>query len=105
MGGNHQRQNARSTWRRLLALLCIVLVAVAGTVHVAHTHADGADTHADCSLCAVAHVTVQLAQNPAPAPPVMVFAVFEDLPLAVVSSALSTFALFTRPPPAAVVPA
>ena len=50
-------------------LLCVLLVVVTGTVQVAHTHADGADTHADCSLCAVAHITVHLAQTPAPAPP------------------------------------
>lgn len=77
----------------------MLLVVVAGTVQVAHTHADGAATHADCSLCAAAHVTVNLVQSPAPAPPARVVAVLHTLPLLVVPSALSTFALFTRPPP------
>jgi hypothetical protein len=80
-------------------------VVVAGTAQVAHTHADGPDTHADCSLCAAAHVTIHLVQTPTPAPPATVVAVLEALPLSVTPSALSTFALFTRPPPIAIVPA
>jgi hypothetical protein len=106
MPGVDQRSRAQATWRVLLALLCVVLVFVAGTAQVAHTHADGVDTHADCSLCAAAHVTVTLAQTPAPAPTVSVVAVLEALPAPVVPSVLSTFALFTRPPPVAnIVPA
>jgi hypothetical protein len=94
-------QSARGSWRHLLAILCVLLVVVAGTAQVAHTHADGADTHADCSLCAAAHVTVQMDQAPAaPVPAVAVVATLESLPAAVVPSVLSTFALFTRPPPA-----
>jgi hypothetical protein len=100
MSGKYPRQSTPSSWRFLLALFCVLLVVVAGTAQVAHTHADGADTHADCSLCAAAHVTVQVVQTPAPAPTVTVVAVLEALPLSVASSALSTFALFTRPPPA-----
>jgi hypothetical protein len=105
MAGNHLGERTRSTWRILLALVCILLVAVAGTVQVAHAHADGADTHADCSLCAAAHITVHLAHTPAPALKVAVVSVLEALPPSVLPSALSTFALFTRPPPVAVVPA
>ena len=100
MGGKHIRQNAHSSWRFLLALLCVLLVVVAGTAQVAHAHADGAVNHADCSLCVAAHATVHFVQTPAPAPPAMVVAVLEALPLAATPSALSTFALFTRPPPA-----
>ena len=101
-----RRNRAQATWRILLALLCVLLVFVAGTAQVAHTHADGADTHADCSLCAAAHVTVTLVQTPAPAPTVTVVAVLEALPASVAPSVLSTFALFTRPPPVAdIVPA
>jgi hypothetical protein len=104
--GRTYRQNVSAPWRILLALLCVLLVFVAGTAQVAHTHADGSDAHADCSLCAAAHVTVQLVQTPAPAPTATVIAVFEALPEPVVPSVLSTFALFTRPPPAAdIVPA
>jgi hypothetical protein len=99
MGGGFRGQGARRGWRVLLTLFCVLLVAIAGTVQVAHTHADGLATHADCSLCAAAHVTVQLSQTPAAAPPVSVVTILETLPIAGVSSALSTFALFTRPPP------
>ena len=104
MGGNRTGRS-RSTWRILLALVCVLLVVVAGTAQVAHSHADGADTHANCSLCATAHITVQLAHTPAPAPVARVVAVLESLPPVVVPSALCTFALFTRPPPADVLPA
>jgi hypothetical protein len=104
MGVNLRRNSATSAWRVFLAFFCILLVMVSGTVQVAHTHADGADTHADCSLCSAAHIIVHLAQTPAAAPPVAVVTRVEvDLPT-VLPIALSTFALFTRPPPAAVFP-
>jgi hypothetical protein len=96
---NDQSAGAQRPWSILLALVCILLVVVAGTVQVAHTHADGADSHASCSLCAAAHVTVNLVPAPAPAPEALVVAVVETRPAAVPPSALSTFALFTRPPP------
>lgn len=105
MVGARTEARKRSTWRVLLALVCVLLVAAAGTVQVAHTHADGTDTHADCSLCAAAHVTVHLAQTPVPAPTAAVVSVLESLPPSAVPTALSTFALFTRPPPAPLVAA
>ena len=95
----------KSPWRVLLALVCVLLVMVAGTVQVAHSHADGADTHADCSLCAAAHITVHMVQTPAQAPPVAVVTLLEFEPPSVLPIALCTFALFTRPPPVAGVPA
>ena len=100
MSGTYPRMSAKSPWRILLALVCVLLVVVAGTAQVVHAHADGAATHADCSLCAAAHVTVHLEQTPAPAPPVVIIAVLEAQPVSVAPSVLSTFALFTRPPPA-----
>jgi len=105
MGHEGLRSGAVRPWRVLLALVCVLLVVVAGTVQVAHTHADGAITHADCSLCATAHITVNLVQTPAPAPAVAVIAVLEAEPPSVLPIAFSTFALFTRPPPVAGVPA
>lgn len=105
MGQYGLRVRAARPWRILLALVCVLLVVVAGTVQVAHTHADGADTHANCSLCAAAHITVHLVQTPAPAAAASVVAVLVSLPPVVLPGALSTFALFTRPPPVAVVPA
>ena len=105
MGNCGQTARAGHPWRTLLALVCLVLVVLAGTVQVAHTHADGSVTHADCSLCAAAHIAVQAAQSPVPAPAVAVFTALEELPLSVLPAAISTFALFTRPPPVDIVPA
>ncbi len=105
MGYNGQTVRTGKSWRIFLALVCVLLVVVAGTVQVAHTHADGAVTHADCSLCVAAHITVQVVQIPAQAPPVAVVTALEAEPPSVMPVPLSTFALFTRPPPVAVVPA
>jgi hypothetical protein len=100
MGSSRRKDRAARSWRLLLGLLCVLLVVVSGTVQIAHTHADRLATHADCSLCVAAHITVQLAQTPVPAPPATVVAVLEALPSFILPSGLSTFALFTRPPPA-----
>ena len=105
MGFGDQRHRVDRPWRLLLAILCVLLVVVSGTVQIAHTHADGADTHANCSLCAAAHITVHLAQAPAPTQVAAVVTVLAAVPPSVVSTALCTFALFTRPPPVDVVPA
>lgn len=91
----------RRSWRVAVAVLCALLVVFAGVVQVAHTHADQMTTHADCSLCVAAHVTVHLAPSPAPAPVSPVVTAVEIEPICARASALSTFALFTRPPPAA----
>jgi hypothetical protein len=99
MGRTGHKAHTRGTWRVLLALVCVLLVVVAGTVQVAHTHADAA-THADCSLCVAAHVTIHLVATPAPAPTAAVIAVLEAVPPVVRPTALNTYALFTRPPPA-----
>jgi hypothetical protein len=100
MGRKH-RSGSGCSWRVLLTLVCVVLAVVSGTVQVAHTHSDGAANHGDCSLCAVSHVTVHLAQTPAPAPSVSIVATIEAIAPAITPSVLSTFALFTRPPPVA----
>jgi hypothetical protein len=104
MGYNGQVRTGKS-WRVLLALMCVLLVVVAGTVQVAHSHADGEVTHADCSLCVAAHIAVHLAQTPVEAPPVALVTALEAEPPSIMPVPLSTFALFTRPPPVAVVPA
>jgi hypothetical protein len=105
MGYNGQTVRTGNSLRIFLALVCVLLVVVAGTVQVAHTHADGTVTHADCSLCVAAHIAVPLVQIPAPAPPVAVVSALEVEPPSVLPIALSTFALFTRPPPVGAVPA
>ena len=102
------RQTARNLqpWRIVLALLCVLLVVISGTVQVAHTHADGTANHADCSLCVAAHVGIQVSA-PVPAAPAVaaVFTSVEPVADAVPHSAVYTYALFTRPPPASVSPA
>jgi len=99
MGRNDRQTRAEAPWRILLALLCVLLVVVLGSVQVAHTHADGAN-HADCALCAAAHITVHPVHAPAPAPTTSVVAAVGSLSRSVLPSTLSIFALFTRPPPA-----
>jgi len=81
------------------------LVAAFGTVQAAHIHADSADTHANCTLCAAAHVTVHPVQTPMPAPAATVVSLLEAVPPSTVRNAVHTFALFTRPPPPEALPA
>src|ERR1035441_9605061 len=99
MAANALRTRTQSSWSILLALVCVLLVAVAGTAQVAHIHADGTDNHADCSLCAAAHITVHPTQAPVPAHRAVVVTALEAFPPPILPSRLSTFALFTRPPP------
>jgi hypothetical protein len=99
MGEKVRSARAEPPWRILLALLCVLLVIVLGSVQVAHSHADGNETHADCALCATAHISVHPVHAPAPAPTTSVVAVVEALPHSTLPRTLSIFALFTRPPP------
>jgi hypothetical protein len=89
----------------LLAILCVLLVVVTGTVQAVHFHTDEADGHANCSLCATAHVSIQLVQTPVPAQVSSIATVLPALRPVVLSIGASTFALFNRPPPVDVVPA
>lgn len=104
MAFSRQTFRTRSPWKVLLALVFLVLVVVAGTVQVAHTHTDGATNHPDCSLCAAAHLSVHLAQIPASVQPVAIVTSLEAIPPSGVLVAISMFALFTRPPPVDIVP-
>jgi len=100
MGGSAHKGGAAGSLRVFLAVLCVLLVALLGTVQAAHFHADNATTHANCSLCATAHVTVQMVQTPAPAPTTHVIAKVEILRPAELPSGFCAFSHFTRPPPA-----
>lgn len=86
--------------RIVLALACILLVVLSGTVQVAHSHAGNDDGHASCSLCATAHVTVHLSEAVAPVPSARVVARIEVREPVEVSSNSSAFPYFSRPPPA-----
>lgn len=88
-----------AAWRFALVLLCVLLVGVCGTLHSSHIHAAGDLFHADCSLCATAHLTVQVI-SPAVMPLVAsVPGSVEAVAPLIRCTNLSTFALFTRPPP------
>ena len=98
------KSNRQSPWKLLLALLCIALVFVCGTVQAVHVHPDGDISHADCPLCAIAHVSVQIAEQTASLHFTPVVSAVEAFLPPVRSRTLSIFALFTRPPPADATP-
>ncbi len=88
---------ARSTWKILLALLCIVLVMATATVELTHSHATGA--LADCARCVVAHIFFQTDSAPAL---LVLFARLASVALAarvLVLAKATLFALFPSPPP------
>jgi hypothetical protein len=87
-------------WRRFIVLACLTLVVAFGTVQVVHVHAHNDVSHTDCSLCVTAHVAVHLS-NPQVLPAIVhVVSYVETVVPPARSTTLSTFALFTRPPPA-----
>ena len=100
MFAKHSIPKARSSWPLLVGLLCIALVLLSGTLSVTHVHAQGELTHADCGLCATAHLAAEVV-TPAPAPPVaQVFARVETArPVSRPRTHVASN-LFTRPPPA-----
>jgi hypothetical protein len=90
----------RGAWRLLLCLLCISLVVSCGTIQVVHVHPQGDLSHSDCALCATAHLSVQLAETPVTLHHVApVVSAVETFVAPVPAQTISTFALFTRPPP------
>jgi hypothetical protein len=102
-----QRSNTetQSTWKLLLALLCIALVIACGTIQAIHVHPDADLSHADCPLCATAHVAVQVVEPPVTLHVAPVVSMVEAYLPTIPSRTLTTFALFTRPPPVDALPA
>ena len=98
MVGQGRKSSSQSSWRLLLAFLCIVLVVVCGTIQVVHTHPDNI-YHADCALCSTAHAVVQVTVPPVTLHISHVESVVEALIVPVRPGTFLTFALFTRPPP------
>lgn len=104
MNNSGTRPELQSSWRLILALLCISLVVACGTIQVAHFHPQGDISHSDCALCTTAHLGVQVADGPVTLlhiAPVVSFV--ETFVAPTPTQNLSTFALFTRPPPVDVV--
>ena len=99
MGHRRFNANAPGSWRFLLALLCVLLVVVCGTVQVVHTHPLGDRSRADCALCVTAHVVVQISTPPPTLHASPVVSIVEAFAPASRARTLSIFALFTRPPP------
>jgi hypothetical protein len=86
----------------LLAILCVLLVILSGTIQVVHAHDPSSLVHSDCSLCTTAHL-VSLAVVSA----AILIAVKHDAQIVgslkpVCPRTLSVFILFTRPPPVVV---
>ena len=105
MGSYARRAGRVRSLRIVLALACVLLVVLSGTVQVAHSHVGGDDSHASCSLCATAHVTVHLIQAQAPAPAARVVARVEVRLPAELPSGPTVFSHFSRPPPSLNLPA
>jgi hypothetical protein len=99
MSSYARRAGTVRSLRTVLAVVCVLLVMVSGTVQVAHSHVGGDDSHANCSLCATAHVTVHLTETQAPVVAARVVVRVEALPLTAAPSRFLSFSYFTRPPP------
>jgi hypothetical protein len=100
MDRQRSKSTALASWRILLALLCVVLVVACGTIQLVHTHPQGDVSRADCALCVTAHVAVQVSALPVTMHVTPVASTVETVVPLVRSRIFSTFALFTRPPPA-----
>jgi hypothetical protein len=106
------RSAQRPTWLRLVGVLCLLLICIASTAQVCHTHLevaasskDSQDSHQNvpapdhCPLCVAMHSALPATANAAPEPLLQVQAV---LFRAVELQRLQrwSFDLFSRPPPA-----
>jgi len=104
MNSPGSRSKVQSTWRLLLALLCISLVIVCGTIQAVHVHPQGDISRSDCALCATAHVSAQVSETSVTLHHVASVVSFVEAFIAPATAQnFSTFALFTRPPPVDVV--
>ena len=92
------KSTSHRLWRQLLGILCVTLVLVSTTLQVAHSHPKNL-LHADCALCATAHVTAHAVATPAPAVLTMLVGTVQCFPPLSAPHTISTFALFVRPPP------
>jgi hypothetical protein len=83
----------------LVAILCVLLILFVGAAQTLHRHASDEATSQGCSLCVVAHASVQVAA--APAAVIRVETVTSIEPSVAVASAhrYLSFQLYVRPPP------
>jgi hypothetical protein len=94
------RSSVSGFWRILIALACITLIVACGTIQAVHVHPRADVSHADCSLCVTAHIAVDVCHPQVMPAVVHVVSYVEAVTPPARSTTLSTFALFTRPPPA-----
>ena len=92
------REKRPSIGRALLGWVCTLLVVFTVTVHLVHSHPDGA-MHSDCVFCHAAHVTAQPSAQQAP-----VCVEHPDSKIVVAAQPVSrrrlfTFSFWNRPPP------
>jgi hypothetical protein len=103
------RSAQRPTWLRLVGVLCLLLICIASTAQVCHTHLEAAasskDSHQNvpapdhCPLCVAMHSALPAMANSAPEPLLQVQAVlFHAVELQRLHR--RSFDLFSRPPPA-----
>jgi hypothetical protein len=97
----HRSNSLGKSWSICFTtILCIVLLFACGMIQAVHSHPDGDAYHSACPLCVVAHATVEQVTPPALLSVVSVVALVESPVQWLCSKKSSTFALFTRPPPA-----
>ena len=95
----NDKSRSRTTQGIFLALLCVVLVILGGTIQVAHGHQPGSVSHSDCSLCTTAHLVILASLPVAVLVLARQVAEVDALLQTVPPRTLFVFELFTRPPP------
>jgi hypothetical protein len=93
------KSSLHSRWRLLLSLVCIALILAVGTIQAVHVHPNGDISHTDCALCLTAHAAVQVATPSVTLHVTPVISFVQAFVSPARTPVLSTFALFTRPPP------
>jgi hypothetical protein len=99
MLGLRPKSKSRGAWTIFLPLFCILLVVATGTIQAVHCHPVGDISHADCALCATAHVSAQVVEPPVTLYVTPVESFVEAFVAPSRTKTFFTFALFTRPPP------
>lgn len=97
---SHEKPGQQNPWRLLLAILCVLLVLVSGSIQAVHMHANGDVSHADCSLCVTAHVAQTVAAPVVSLSFIPVIFRVETVATTTRVRSICVFALYIRPPPA-----
>ncbi len=98
----------KPTWLRLIGMLCLLLICVASTAEVCHTHSETTSTSKDsrqnvpgpdhCPLCVAMHSALPATANTVPEPVLQVqMVLFKAVELQRLQR--WSFELFSRPPP------